>query len=116
MPVDVMAQGAAVICAFADEIDALCMKKEGKLRITTLDIGGTAFPFPAVPVFILLYVNTYHLCHEIITHGCIPITIGGLSANYHSDAISPTFDEYVATICKLYPNFQNQGRRIVTGT
>jgi hypothetical protein len=40
---------------------------------------------------------------------------GGLSANYSSEAVSPTFDEYLKAIIEVYPGFHSQGRTIVTG-
>ena len=41
---------------------------------------------------------------------------GGLSVNYNSDAVSPSFEEYKNTILKIVPNFfkQNSSRTIVT--
>lgn len=39
---------------------------------------------------------------------------GGLSANYTSEEVSPTFGEYAAEILKVYPRFFQQGRIIAT--
>ena len=39
---------------------------------------------------------------------------GGLSANYGSEQISPTFGDYATEILKVYPRFFQQGRTIVT--
>ena len=41
---------------------------------------------------------------------------GGLSANYSSDAVCPTFADYMAAILQVYPRFLVQKRLIITGT
>jgi diaminopimelate decarboxylase len=87
MSIQVMARGVATLCLLADEIEAAC-SAAGELWES-----------------------------EDVSDGRIhTIDIGGgLSANYTSDDIKPTFASYVEAILRVYPRFFAQGRRIITG-
>jgi diaminopimelate decarboxylase len=41
---------------------------------------------------------------------------GGLSANYLSEEVSPTFADYATMLAEKCPNIFNQERRLITGT